>query len=140
MDDDVTFLRVVGVSFYQDAIERCSPTEVVRFVHEPDNPHDPMAIRVVSALNETIGYVPRASWVHRMVHERGRGLAASIASIGYSRACMLGVSLTVAICDDDPIVASYYPDRPAPESPPGGFRYWVSTPGDVGRIVKARTQ
>lgn len=140
VDEDVTFLRVVGVSFYQDAVARCSPGEAVRFVHEPDNPHDETALRVVSLLGETIGYVPRKSWVHQMVHERGRGVSASIDSIGYSRACLLGVSLSVAICDDEPAVQSYYPERPPPSPPPGGFRYWVSSPADVARLVKARTQ
>lgn len=138
MDEDITFLRVVGVSFYQDAIERCAPGQAVRFVHEPDNPHDEMALRVVSILDETIGYVPRASWVHRLVHERGRGISATIDSIGYSRACLLGVSLTVAICDDDPVVRSYYPERAPPPAPPGGFRYWVSSPGDVAPLLAAR--
>lgn len=138
MDDDFTFLRVVGVSFYQPAIERCAPGQAVRFVHEPDNPHDEMAIRVVSILDETIGYVPRSSWVHRMVHEKGRGVSAVIESIGYSRACLLGVSLTIAVCDDEPIVRSYYPDRPPPQPPKGGFRYWVSSPSDVARLLGAR--
>lgn len=138
VDDDVTFLRIVGVSFYQEAIERCAPGQAVRFVHEPDNPHDEMALRVVSLTDETIGYVPRSSWVHRVVHERGRGVSAVIESIGYSRACILGVSLTVAICDDEPMIRSYYPDRDAPPSPPGGFRYWVSSPSDVARLLAAR--
>jgi len=138
VDDDITFLRVVGVSHYQAAIERCAPGQAVRFVHEPDNPYDEMALRVVSLSSETIGYVPRLSWLHRLIHEKGRGVSAVIDSIGYSRACLLGVSLTIAICDDEPAVESYYPDRPAPTPPAGGFRYWVKSPSDVARLLAER--
>jgi hypothetical protein len=140
MDDDVGLFTVAGVSFYQDAVERCSPGEAVRFIHEPDNPHDPMAIRVMSLRGETIGYVPRKAWVHHTVHQLGRGVSGVIASMGYSRNCLLGMTISAAICDDEPAVASYYPDRPAPEPPRGGFRYWISTPADVARLVEARRQ
>lgn len=138
MDDGVAYLKLVGVSFYQEALGRCSAGEAVRFVHEPDNPHDEMALRVVSVLNETIGYVPRRSWLHRLIHEQGRGVSAVLASIGYGRACLLGATVSVAVCDDTVAVASYYPDRPVPEPPRGGFRYWVRTPADAARLVAAR--
>ncbi|WP_347091695.1 HIRAN domain-containing protein [Sphingomonas parapaucimobilis] len=138
LDDDVDFLRVVGVSHYQDAVSRCSPGEAVRFVHEPDNPHDETALRVVSLLGETIGYAPRNSWVHYMIHQSGRGVSAVVHSVGYSRSCLLGVLLSMAVCDDEIERASYYPGRPIPEPPPGGFRYWISTPGDVERRVAGR--
>lgn len=138
MDDDVDYLRVVGVSFYQDAIARCEPGQPVRFVHEPDNPHDAMALRIVSRLGETIGYAPRKSWIHHTIHQQGRGVSAVIHSIGYSRARLLGVMLSMAICDDEVERASYYPDRPAPETPSGGFRYWVNSPTDVARLVAAQ--
>jgi hypothetical protein len=138
MDDDVDVFRVAGVSFYQEALERCSAGEAVRFIHEPDNPHDPTAIRVVSILGETVGYVPRKAWVHHAVHQLGRGVSGVFASIGYSRACLLGATISVAVCDDAPAVASYYPDRPAPEAPQGGFRYWIKTPSDALRLVAAR--
>jgi hypothetical protein len=138
MHDDVELFRVAGVSFYQEALERCSPGEAVRFVHEPDNPHDPLAIRIVSIHGETVGYVPRATWVHHVVHQLGRGLSGVLASIGYSRNCLLGATISVAICDDAPAVASYYPNRPAPEPPAGGFRYWVKSPDDVARLLEAR--
>lgn len=138
MDDGIAFIKVVGVSFYQEALARCAPGQGVRFVHEPDNPHDETAIRIVSHLNETIGYVPRSSWLHRVVHEKGRGVSATIDSMGYSRACLLGATLSVAICDDEIGVASYYPDQPPPESPNGGFRYWIRSPADVARLLAAQ--
>lgn len=140
MDDEIAYVRVVGVSFYQEALAKCVAGEPVRFIHEPDNPHDEMALRVTSVLSETIGYLPRASWVHRMVHELGRGVTATIASVGLSRSCLLGATLAVGICDDDVLVASYYPDRPPPEPPKGGFRYWVKSPGDVALLLARRKQ
>lgn len=126
--DDLGYFRIAGVSHYQDALSRCAPGEHVKLVHEPDNPHDPMAIRVVSLSGETIGYVPRANWVHRLVHEKGRGVTGVIDSIGMSRACLLGALVSAAICDDRPVVQSYFPDRPAMDEPEGGYRYWVTQP------------
>ncbi len=137
MDDGVAYVRLVGVSHYQDALERCAAGEAVRFVHEPDNPHDETALRVVSVHGETIGYAPRGSWLHRMIHEHGRGVSGVIDSIGYSRSCLLGVRLSVVICDDDPQVQSYFPGQPAPDAP-AGFRYWIRTPTDVERLLAAR--
>lgn len=138
MDDDVSLLRVAGVSHYQTAVERCVPGEAVRFVHEPDNPYDCTALRVVSLLNETIGYVPRASWVHRLIHENGRGVSAVIASVGMGRACLYGVTLSIAITDDAPAIDSYFPDGDPPEPPPGGFRYWIKVPSVAGPLVAER--
>ena len=140
MDDEIVYVRVAGVSFYQSAVANCCCGEAVRFIHEPDNPHDEMALRVVSYAGETIGYVPRESWLHRLVHEGGRGVTATIASVGLSRACLLGATLAVAICDDEVQVASFYPDRPAPEPPKGGFRYWVKSPSDVASLLERRRQ
>lgn len=138
MDDGVAYLKIVGVSFYQDALSRCSPGEAVRIVHEPDNPHDETALRIDSSLGETIGYAPRKSWLHVAIHEQGRGVSAVIASIGYSRNCLLGATISAALCDDEPAVASYHGDQPPPEAPPGGFRYWIRTPADAVRLVAAR--
>lgn len=125
--DDVYFVRVVGVSNYQQALSESYAGQAVRFVHEPDNPHDEMALRVETSEGRTIGYVPRSSWLRALIHERGRGVSGVIASIGMARSCMLGVTISVAICDDEVIVASYFPDRQAPEAPKGGFRYWVTS-------------
>jgi hypothetical protein len=140
VNDDLGMLRIAGVSHYQEALERCAPGQAVRLVHEPDNPHDPMALRVISLLGETIGYVPKGSWVHNVIHQRGRGVTAVIASMGYSRACLMGATLSAVVCDDEPAIRSYYPDREAPEPPKGGFRYWVRSPSDVAQLVAARTQ
>ncbi|WP_082370102.1 HIRAN domain-containing protein [Novosphingobium sp. ST904] len=133
MSDELGAVRVVGVSYYQEALERCSAGQPVRFVHEPDNPYDETALRVVSITGETIGYLPRGSWLHRAIHQHGRGAAAIIASMGYSRACVLGAALSAVLTDDKPSVESYHANAPAPEVPAGGFRYWISTPGAASR-------
>ena len=138
MDEDIGPTRIAGVSFYQSALEKCAPGQRVRFVHEPDNPHDPTALRVETLDGEQLGYLPRSSRFHRNVHEYGRGLSATIASIGYSRNCILGATLSVAMSDDEPLVRSYYSDANPVEVPLGGFRYWIKSPADVARLVAAR--
>jgi len=128
VDDGILFQQLVGVSFYQDAIGRCAPAQAVKIIHEPDNPHDEMALRVESIRAETIGYLPRRSAIHVAVHQDGRGVSAVIDSIGMGRSCLLGVRLSVALCDDIVPIRSHYPDAPPPVPPPGGYRYWVRSP------------
>ncbi|WP_278983227.1 HIRAN domain-containing protein [Sphingobium yanoikuyae] len=124
--DEIYFLRITGVSHHQEALAETCVGEAVRFFHEPDNPYDCMAIRVENSGGRTIGYVPRTSWLRTAVHEQGRGVAGVVDSIGMSRACLLGVTISVTICADHVKVVSYFPDRAPPKPPKGGFRYWVS--------------
>lgn len=138
MDDDVFYQKLVGVSHYQDALKGCRPGQPVRLIHEPDNPHDETALRVVVDDDRTVGYIPRRSGVHVAIHEQGRGVSAVIASVGWGRACLLGATISVAFCDDIIEVRSYYPEEPAPEPPRGGFRYWVSTPAAAARLARER--
>lgn len=138
MDDGVIFQRLVGVSHYQAALERCSAGQPVRIIHEPDNPHDAMALRVDSLAGETIGYLPRRSPVHIAIHQDGRGASAVIDSLGWSRSCLLGATLSMAICDDVITIASHFQNRSPPEPPRGGFRYWVKDPADVARLAAGR--
>jgi len=136
VEDELCYVRIVGVSFYQDALRNCRPGEPVRFYHEPDNPHDEMAIRVESSAGKTIGYVPRTSPLRKLIHERGRGIAGTIASMGMSRACLVGAQISVVITDDVVAPVSYYPNRLPPEPPKGGFRYWVNTPAAAAQLAK----
>lgn len=138
MTDDVCFSRLAGVSFYQEALASCSAGDRVRFVHEPDNPYDEMAIRVVTVGGSTIGYLPKGSGLRAAVHERGRGLSGTIDSVGYSRACLLGASISIAICDDELGTESYYPGKLLPDPPKGGYRYWVNSPAAVAPRAAAR--
>lgn len=138
MDDGLFYHRIAGVSHYQKALANCRPGQALRLVHEPDNPHDNMALMLETLDGNTVGYVPRRSGLHVAVLELGRGAFITIASIGYSRACLLGATITIALCDDELLVRSYYPDLPPPEPPRGGFRYWVSSPASVVRLLKER--
>lgn len=63
----------------------CSPGEMVDLVREPENPHDPMAVAVVSARGVRLGYLrrDRAIWIGskldrgydvRAIVERVKGL------------------------------------------------------------------
>lgn len=138
MDDGLFYQRIAGVSHYQAALADCRPGQAVRLVHEPDNPHDPMALKIETLDGKALGYAPKRSGLHVAILELGRGASLTIASIGYSRACLLGATVSIALCDDEILVRSYYPDLPPPEPPRGGFRYWVSTPAAVVRLLRER--
>ncbi|USI74539.1 HIRAN domain-containing protein [Sphingomonas morindae] len=137
VDDGVLYVRVAGVSFHQESLAACSAGEAVRFIHEPDNPHDELALRVETASGETIGYVPRGSWLRRAIHQDGRGVCGIIASVGMGRACLLGALLSVTLSDDDVRTASYFPGSLPPDPPPGGFRYWISNPASSEHSAEA---
>lgn len=72
---------LVGEQSYQDAIGRSAAGETATLLREPDNPYDDEAIVVVSARSETIGYIPRDSFVQDVVHEQDKGCTATILSI-----------------------------------------------------------
>jgi HIRAN domain len=90
---------IVGESNYQTAIKKCREGEAVTLLREPGNPHDQQAIVVVSARDETIGYVSRDSFVRGLVHEQEAGCDARILSIGGDGQPFLGVVIDVVICD-----------------------------------------
>lgn len=63
-DAFVKNLRVVGsfaVPYFEYTIRELKPNERIKLVREPDNPHDPNAIRVEAPFvhGEKIGYIPR---------------------------------------------------------------------------------
>lgn len=138
--DEIYFLRLTGVSHYQDALAETYENEAVRFFHEPDNPYDEMAIRVENVRERTLGYVPRNSWLRTVIHEQGRGVAGVVASVGMGRACLLGATISVTICADKVKVVSYYPDRAPPKPPRGGFRYWVNAGAPPDRRAASQTR
>jgi hypothetical protein len=136
MIDEIFEQRIVGVSFYQEALEGCCAGQPVRIVHEPDNPFDHMALRVETVDGLPIGYIPKTSGLRIAIHEQGRGVSATIASVGYGRSCQLGATLSIALSDDAPVIKSYYPDLPPPEPPKGGFRYYISSPEPAAQPSK----
>lgn len=94
-------LGIVGEQNYQAAIKRCSPGQAVNICHEVDNPHDGLALKVETADGQTIGYIPKSSWLRRAIHEEGRGAISTIKSIEAGTAGVLGVVISVALSHDD---------------------------------------
>jgi hypothetical protein len=104
------FTKVAGVSYRnhdgtsrQKIIPRCRAGELLRLEHEPDNPHDINAIRILRQDGGQIGYLPRelaGEVVSRSA--RGWGYHAVVAGIGRSSDSGLnGASLLLVITNDD---------------------------------------
>ena len=51
-------VAVAGVSWHQDVVSRMHEGDLISVVAEPENPHDPQALRVDWA-GEAVGYLPR---------------------------------------------------------------------------------
>lgn len=89
---------IVGEASYQDAIRRCSQGEQVEILHERNNPHDRLALAVVSAHGDTIGYIARTNWLRDAIHDEGKGCDATIKDIGSNgSAGLLAVVLDVSL-------------------------------------------
>jgi hypothetical protein len=86
---------IVGESHYQPAIRKCRQGQSVSIVPEPTNQYDKRALRVVSAQGETIGYIPKSSFVQRLVHDEHRAVSARIHAINRVEKGLLGVVLDV---------------------------------------------
>jgi hypothetical protein len=113
------FANIVGESFRnedgsdrQAIIPRCRVGELLTLEHEPDNPHDINAIRVLRQTGEQIGYLERdfaGEVVSRTV--KGWGFHALVAGIGRARGTgPYGVALLVVVEDEgasDDQVATY---------------------------------
>lgn len=100
-------LGVVGESNYQRQIAQCRVGERMYVCHEPSNPYDDMALRVDTEEGQTVGYVPKNSWLRDAIHEQGRGVTATIASITGEGKGHRGVVLSVTLSDDDVPVRDY---------------------------------
>ena len=107
---------LVGESHYRTNIESCYAGMRVYVCHEPDNPHDDMALRVETSGGQTIGYVPRKSWLRSAVHEEGRGVTCTIASLNAVAHGHIGVVIDVTLTDDDVPIRSYMPAPPDQQS------------------------
>lgn len=77
----------------QDELRQCEPGEIVDLVREPENPHDHMAVAVISARGVRVGYLrsDRAQWIGskidrgydvRAIAERVKGLDLDGATLG----------------------------------------------------------
>lgn len=72
---------VVGEQYHVEAVGKCRAGEPVTLVHEQGNPHDPLALAVLSVRGECVGYIPRDHWLRRAVMEDRRGCYALIREI-----------------------------------------------------------
>lgn len=71
--------NIAGESFHEAAIDRCYEGMPVQLTPEPENPHDPDAVRVTTAAGD-IGYLPADSRL-KAEFDPERYIAARIASI-----------------------------------------------------------
>ncbi len=56
------FVTITGMNHYL-GISPYKVNRLVKLIKEPDNPHDPEAIRVELPFIDTIGYVANTAWV-----------------------------------------------------------------------------
>jgi hypothetical protein len=109
-------IQLVGEQYYQPAVGRCRVGEIVDVCIEQGNPFDPLAIVVRRCDGgETIGYIARDSFVRRVIHEDGEGLAAAIASVEEGQRGFYQVALRVSVVDEPPETVRY---RAGESSPP----------------------
>jgi hypothetical protein len=109
-------VNIVGESHYQDAIRATWEGDPVVLYRESGNPHDPRAIVAKTAAGLTIGYLPRDSWLQRVVHDEGDGATATIMSLHPGPP--VAVVLEVAVIGTPLDVAHY---APAPATPRAGW-------------------
>ena len=90
---------LVGEQHYQGAIRLCCEGEIVRLWHEPTNPFDERAIAVANMMGQTLGYIPRDSFVQRVVHEDGLGCEAAVLGLRENGKGFTEVVIEVSVCD-----------------------------------------
>lgn len=71
-------VRLVGEQYYDDACASVNIGDRVDVFRETHNPHDKNAVVVKNMAGQTIGYIPRESFVQRVIHDDGRSVYAEI--------------------------------------------------------------
>jgi hypothetical protein len=74
-------IELAGEANYQAAITSLSPGDPVTITHEPDNPHDPRALRCADLTGATIGYIPRDSWLTGAMLDQKTAVRAQIHAV-----------------------------------------------------------
>lgn len=101
-------IGLVGERNYQHAIAALGEGEAVTLLHEPDNPYDERAI-AAACHGDTIGYLPRDSWLTDALLDEGKGVTARIKRLNRGEAGVVGVVVEVRL-DGSPIrERSYVP-------------------------------
>ena len=99
---------LVGEQHYQAAISKCSIGEPVSIIHEIGNPYDDLALVAKDRRGNTIGYVPRDSFLRGVYHEQDRSVDATIKEISH-RSGFNQVVLEAQISDHPPEQIRYNP-------------------------------
>lgn len=95
-------VHLVGESHYQPNIKPLRPGDPVLLKPDPENKFDKRAVRATDALDRTLGYIERDSWLTRAMLDDGTAVAAQVEEIigGEPGKPSLGVVLTVATAVD----------------------------------------
>ncbi|MBB5712892.1 HIRAN domain-containing protein [Sphingomonas xinjiangensis] len=84
----------------QEELARCWPGEIVDLVREPGDPHDPLAVAVVSMRGVRVGYFrrDRAQWIGSKI-DRGYDVRAIVEGLkgGHLKEAPLGLVMRVSI-------------------------------------------
>jgi hypothetical protein len=97
---------LVGEQHYQAAVRRCRPGDSAALVPEPSNRHDGRAIMAKNARGELIGYLPRESWLHRVILDERQEMSASIRVVEDRGEGFLQVVLYVVVGSPEDLAAS----------------------------------
>jgi len=95
-------VQIVGEQHYQAAIKSMHEGDGVTLWHEPNNPYDDEAIAVTRDDGETLGYIPRDSWLRRALLEEGKGCTATIHTAKAGARGFIELELLVVL-DGEPI-------------------------------------
>jgi HIRAN domain len=89
----------------QEELARCKPGEDVRLVREPENPHDRMAVAVVSCRGIKVGYLKRdrAVWIGSKI-DRGYDVRAIVQRVkgAHLTDATLGLVMRVNMDGEEP--------------------------------------
>lgn len=115
-------LGLVGESNFQPAIRKARAGEPVLICHEPENSHDPNALRVETTAGAVLGYIAKDSWLRDAIFVSKRGCVASIKSIAGNPG-KLGVVIDVLLTDAELTRRGESPQQAAssPSNPMGRF-------------------
>lgn len=109
-------VTLAGTSHYQDAIGRAQEGERVDLVPEPSNRFDRSAVAAITEFGEFIGYLPRDTFLKRMMLEEGKAVYALLQSKhgGWGDKPTMGVTLEVVTGEEaESMSASDKGDYPA---------------------------
>ena len=92
---------LVGTVHYQVELTGRSAGDPITIEHELDNPYDDGALAAVGPGGETLGYVPRDSWLRDALLERGKGCSAKIEGLQRGESGLIGAVLSVTLTGNE---------------------------------------